>query len=254
LLNWFSRSLAFFQGQIFSIEDSEALLSDLEEMEMIINHGAYYALTGLGKVCGWLYFSPYDVSNWYKNFNQIFKLDNCDDLCIAWALTDIRSNDWGYIPKDCADAASDMSWQLRNRGIRASNAVFFSVSAAKLLNGEEIEEGSLRNAARTIQYDIRRVVEALTLVDEMHAKWGKGMFWKTLPSRVQYGIPEEMTDLVLLPGVGGVRARKLWDNGVKTLRDITTHKDEISSWFNPALATTWDKEARKLIAQRKQGR
>src|SRR3972149_254709 len=72
LLAWYSRSLAYFQKEEFTIEDAKGLLNDLEKMEMVINKETHYILTGLGKVSGWLYFSPYDVYHWFKNFDQLF--------------------------------------------------------------------------------------------------------------------------------------------------------------------------------------
>jgi replicative superfamily II helicase len=278
LLGWYSRSLAYFQGEDFTIEDAKGLLDDLEKMDMVINKGTHYILTGLGKVSGWLYYSPYDVYHWHKNWNQLFgtpktndvcpvcKLPNIiteprvccgycgwsytkplvDDISISWALTDIPSNDWGYIPKEINDLAEEMKWKLRNRGILASDAIHFSIAAHKLLNGEELE-GVLKAHGRTIKYDIQRIVQALKLIDSMHGRWGKDDFWKILPIRISYGIPESMIELVSLPGIGGVKARKLFDKGVHSLQDIIEKTEVLKSMFVPTFVKKLQNDARKII-------
>jgi helicase len=252
LLTWYSRSLAYFQGEDFTIEDAKGLLDDLEKMEMVINKGTHYLLTGLGKVSGWLYFSPYDVYAWYRNFDQLFRGKNgvlpiMDDTSISWALTDIPSNDWGYVPKDIKELGEEMKWKLRNRGIMASDAIQFALAAHKLLSGEELE-GVLKAGARAIKWDIQRTTQALGLIDSMHGRWDKREFWKILPIRVNYGIPEEMVELVRLPGIGGVKAKKLWSKGIHSLQDILDKTEDLKGMFVPTFIKKLQYEAKKLMA------
>ena len=258
LLAWYSRSLAYFQGEEFGIEDAQGLLEDLEDMEMVINKGTHYVLTGLGKVSGWLYFNPYDVYAWYRNFDQLFRgkegtIPPMDDLSISWALTDIPTNDWGYIPRDVKEEADDMAWKLRNRYIQASDAVHFSLAAYKCLNGDELGKGTLNNNARAIKYDIQRTNQALGLIDSMYGKWERKEFWNVLPARIKYGIPEEMIELVRLPGIGGVKARKMWEKGIQTLEDVTKETATMKGIFIPTMIQKLQTEARKIIAKDAQG-
>jgi len=283
LLGWYSRSLAFFQGEEFGMVDAKGLLDDLENMEMVINKGTHYILTGLGKVSGWLYFSPYDVYAWYRNFNQLFgapKFERCpncklpfeipeashscrycgweyakpvvDDTSLSWALTDIPSNDWGYVPKDVQTEADEMKWQLRNRGIQASDAIHFSIAVRKCLNGEELE-GVLKADARAIKYDVQRIVQALGLIDSMYGKWEKKEFWKVLPPRINYGIPEEMIELVRLPGIGGVKARKMWGKGIHSLSDVVTNTEVMKGIFVPVMVKKLQSEAKRMLLKDSQG-
>lgn len=321
MLKWYQRSLAYFQGEEFNIDDAKGLLDDLEKMEMVINKETHYTLTGLGRVSGWLYYSPYDVYGWYKNFSKLFggkdkeeliqcphyntcEEDTCphtnkactgyipckpmnkaglndlkqvaiaaatggsvnsifdkplqasivDDMSIAWALTDIPSNDWGYIPREVADEANELSWKLRNRGIQASDAIHVSLAAYKCLSGAEITGGTLKASSRAIKYDIRRVCQALGLIDSQYALWEKKGFWSILPTRVMYGIPEELLELVKLPGIGGVKAKKLWERGIKTLEDAATRTDILKTMFVPTMVSKVQKDARILIEKKKEGK
>jgi replicative superfamily II helicase len=252
LLRWYSRSLAYMQEKKFSLEDAKALLDDLEKMEMVINQGNYYTLTGLGKTSGWLYYSPYDVYAWYKNFNAIFKpIDGktipMDDLTLAWAVTDIPNNNWGYIPKDVASECEELRWQLKNRGVQASDSIHFSLAALKCLQGIEVNNGSLKANCRSVKYDIRRVVQALSTMDGVYAKWEKKSLWKVLGARVTYGIPEEMVELTRLSGIGGVKARKMWEMGIHTLQDVTEHTDLLKRMFIPTMIHKIRKEAKVLL-------
>ena len=43
----------------------------------------------------------------------------------------------------------------------------------------------------------------------------------SLRSRIKYGIKEELVDLVRIKGIGRVRARILFKNGIKTTQDLT---------------------------------
>lgn len=285
LLKWYSRSLAYFQGEEFTMEDSKGLLDDLEKMEMVINKGTYYTLTGLGKVSGWLYYSPYDVYGWYRNFHFTFRgkypnppgvaadfstnwgglikvtqedlnklasqivqpqLPILDDTTLAWALTDIPSNDWGYIPKEVQTECEEMKWKLRNRGIQASDAIHVGLAAYKCLTGAEVEMGTLKASVRAIKYDIRRICQALSLVDQMYGKWEKKEFWKSFPIRINYGIPEEMLDLVKLPGIGGAKAHKMWEKGIHSLEDVIVKTDVLKTLFIPTMAKKLQVDAKKI--------
>jgi replicative superfamily II helicase len=216
LMRWYSRSLACRQGVYpFSTEDARALMEDLEKMEMIGYSGVKPFVTGLGKVSAWLYFSPYDIYAWYKNFKLVIERDLLDDITLAWALGDIPSNDLGYIPKEVREDCYEWRWILRNRGIQASDALPSIVAINHALTGVDMDSeiGLLKAIRRGIIFDIDRVVSALSLIDEMYAKWGKRELWSSLPIRIKYGIPDEMVKLVKIPGIGGKRARKLWDKG-----------------------------------------
>jgi replicative superfamily II helicase len=275
LIKWYYRSLAYFQKQDFTLADAKGLLSDLEKMEMIINKNMFYVLTGLGKVSGWLYFSPYTVYAWYKNFDKLYRCNPCieiskgdsepryllgepnnmvvDDLSISWALTDTPENNWGYIPRDIQKEVEDMRWKLRNREIMATDAIHIGLGAFKCLSGEEVKEGSLKASIRTIRYDILRICQALNLIDQLYGQWRKDELWKTLPIRILYGIPESLLPLVKLPGIGGVKAKKMYEKGIKTLKDVANRTDIMKTLFVPTMVSKLQNEAKKILLGGKNG-
>ena len=245
MLHWYKRSLAGMQGLIpFERTDAHQLIQDLLEMEMLIGDFTRLTITGLGKVSAWLYFSPYDVYAWYRNFSRIFEepgerqnreasfpnyhqnrstMVELTDETLAWAVADIPSNDLGYIRKDLQLECDNWAWTLRNRGINATNALPSVVGAYNCLQG--IDDNKFDMFKRTIIYDISRQCQAFGLIDGMHAKWNKEKFWETLPLRIKYGVVAEMAELVKVPGIGGVRAKKLWEADLCSIADIADRKN-----------------------------
>lgn len=249
LLSWYKRSLAGMQNLTpFNVQDAEGLIIDLINMEMLTGDIQRFSITGLGKVSAWLYFSPYDVYAWFRNLNVVFNCEMSDEI-LAWAIADIPSNDLGYIRKDLVPICDDWKWLLRNRNIKVTQACPSVVGAFYALTG--VDDALFNPFKRTIIYDIDRQCQAFSLIDDMYTKWGKGKFWKTLPSRIRYGIPEEMIELVKIPGIGGVRAKKLWEQGFKTISDIADFgkKKKLLNVFNPAMAKKIQAEAKKLLAE-----
>jgi replicative superfamily II helicase len=160
-----------------------------------------------------------------------------DDLEIAYCIGNCNSWDMGYIPKDLATAADNVSWELSRKGIRVGFTAHMVAAALKCLTGDE-ETNGLAPMIRTIKYDIRRMNQAFALIDEMHAHWEKKDLWKILPLRVMYGVPECMVELVSIPGIGGARAKKLWDAGIRSIADVAdnSNKNKIYELFSPKLA------------------
>ena len=48
--------------------------------------------------------------------------------------------------------------------------------------------------------------------------WGKE--WDSLYMRLKYGVSQELLDLVQAPGIGKAFATKLYENGIKSRKDL----------------------------------
>jgi helicase len=251
LIAWYERSLAFRQGlNPFNDTNAKALMTDLEQMEMIGYSGINPFITNLGKVSAWLYFNPYDIFAWYRNFGKIFG-GHKDDLTLAWALGDIPTNDPGFIGKDIQKEADDIKYILRNKGIQCSNAVGTVIAIYHSFKGVDLKDdnGLIKTIRMGIIFDIDWITQALNLIDEMYAKWNKESLWQTLPQRIKYGIGEELLELVRLPGIGGKRAKKLYDQGFHTLQDIIDgDKKKLSKIFPVNVLLKLQKDAEKILA------
>jgi replicative superfamily II helicase len=255
LTRWYMRSLCGHQNpDIFDTEDAEDLFDELRDMEMLDYKGNYLrpAISGLGRVSAWLYFSPYDVFDWYQNFSKYFDAENAvdhDDMTLAWALGDVKSNDWGYVPKDVRDIADRFAYDLRQRGIRASGGIVAAVAAHELITGGSPEAGSLKIFMRNIRYDINRIVQAIGLIDSMFAKWEQKPLWAALPQRVMYGVSEEMVELTTVPGIGGATARKLYERGIHSIAALAMDENLsiVMKIATPTRAKKFMMDARRLV-------
>ncbi len=256
LFQWFSRSLAAMQKLVpFEKEDAEGLMRELLDMEMIGARDPETLqmpfITNLGKVSAWLYFSPYDIFAWYRNFKQVVEKELVnDDLAIAWACADIPSYDMGYVPRDVAGIADELKWSLGNRGIQSTDAIVSVIgahNALKAVDSKE-EEGVIRAVRRTLAVDAPRMAQAWSLIDSMHAKFEKPDLWKELEVRLRYGASKAQVQFLKIKGVGAVKAKKLVSK-FETLEEIVTieGKKKLRMIFTPVEAARIHEEAKKIV-------
>jgi helicase len=59
-------------------------------------------------------------------------------------------------------------------------------------------------------YELAKLLERADLLEELD----------TLRKRIVYGIKEELASLVQIRGIGRIRARKLFDHGIKNIEDL----------------------------------
>ncbi|MEM1619519.1 MAG: DEAD/DEAH box helicase [Fervidicoccaceae archaeon] len=73
---------------------------------------------------------------------------------------------------------------------------------------------ALAESAEWIAHAFRRISELLPGAEEL------GKSYAVLERRLRYGVKEELVELVLLPGIGRVRARRLYNAGFRSLEDV----------------------------------
>lgn len=218
LMEWYNRSLAAFQSNYLDRVDAEELLTKLEKIKVIEKVSNKYNVTKLGKVAAYLYYSPYTIAGWYFNFNRLFAEDRLDDYSISWALSNIPDNSDNFAGREMQDLVKGFVTSCRNRNLIISEAC---ASIGVLFHGclsfsEEIAE----HQKRQVKFDSERMCSALEMIDKMYSHWNKFEFWNRLQLRIEYEITNEQTELCLLKGIGGVRVRKLFEEGIKTISDF----------------------------------
>jgi hypothetical protein len=218
LMTWYNRSLAAFQSNFLDRVDAENLMSKLERVKVIEKQNEIYRITKLGRVASNLYYSPYTIAGWYFNFGKIFADNKIDDHSISWALSNIPDNNKNFAGRDMQFHIQSFITSCRNRGYTISEACA-SVGVmfyACLTFSDEFQDFQ----KRTVKYDIERICTALEMIDNMYAHWGKKDFFKRLQLRIMYEITDEQTELCTLSGIGGVWARQLFNEGVRTIVDF----------------------------------
>jgi helicase len=69
-----------------------------------------------------------------------------------------------------------------------------------------------------------------------------------LHERVRDGVKEELIELVKIPGVGRVRARLLYNHGIKKPEDVVMNPERVKALLGPNLGEKIVKEAARLLA------
>ena len=87
-----------------------------------------------------------------------------------------------------------------------------------ILNG--IHSACMSAIQRNFQMDYDRMHQVLKALDSMAGKWNQSAFFETLQKRIRHGVKPELIDLCSIPGVGKVRADKLYKKGIKTPQDF----------------------------------
>jgi replicative superfamily II helicase len=176
-----------------------------------------------------MYLPPHDIHSYYQNFSALFKLPDDvheDAAALAWCMSNVFTyiRHEPYLPEsdDYAIKFSQYDQQLKKIGITSGQksrlGVYFFLAASG--RDEEIPHVAMSNLA-AMRQDLQRVVTAISLIDKLHAHWGKSrLYWQKLEKRIVNGVDELRAELCLVPGVGVVKSGELIDGGIITLRDF----------------------------------
>lgn len=221
LLKWYERSLARHQNIELTLDDANSILSKLEQIKMVRKNddGTYY-VTGLGKVSGNLYYDPFSIYAWYRNFNILLNTSNVSDIGLSWALGNIDGFDMGYIPQNTLNEVNKWLSLSQSQNLNAGNTAHICTTFYHLLQGTEPFPISLLLYKRSLQSDFDRASLALSMIDALYGRWKQEELWQQLKWRVKYGVPTYLLDLVKLPQIGKIRAERLYKNGIKTKEDF----------------------------------
>lgn len=247
LKNWFDRSLARIQNKVDDklVDD---VLARLIKMNMIEPEGRYKT-TWLGDISVKLYYHPTDIFHWYVNFSKINTANAWDsDLVISWALGSTPSFQLGYVPRDAVDRVNNYMHHLKTTKCFNGNT-FQSVIASDLY--DLLTGNDKRYFVKGIQFDIDRILNAVKMMNGTK-RWGQDGFFKALGLRIKYGIGKELIELCQLPGIGAIRAKKLYDAGIKRMSDVENVRlSKLSTIIGKELANDVKREV-ELIANRRQ--
>jgi replicative superfamily II helicase len=222
---WFRRSLSSFQGTSLGLDKVH------ETVEMLIRVGAIrkapggeYECTSTGRVAAWFYHSPFDIAAWRENFTGVFRNgENPDDFDLAWATvaTDTTINR-GYPPtKEFAEIGAVYQDMCADRGYTFHpHAVQKAAIVHQYLSGADLEESS-QSRIYEFKRDVPRLVGTLKTLGEMSGLYKPSdAFWDTFEIRLSSGVSREMLPLVEMDGVGRVRAKKLFEAGIRSYEDV----------------------------------
>lgn len=263
-MQWYARSFAAYQNSPMMKAEAKSVCDGLYNIEAIdkkeLRDGnALFAVTGLGKVASYMYLPPHDVHSYYQNFSLLFGLPSDvheDAAALAWCMSNVFTyiKHEPYLPEadDYASKFSQYDQQLKKVGITTGQksrlGVYFFLAASG--RDEEIPHVARFNLA-VMRQDLQRVITAISLIDKLHARWGKSrLYWQKLEKRIVYGVDEIRAELCLIPSVGVVKSEELIDNGIITLHDfINPNKAYIVQAILKSKAHSAIEAAKKLVME-----
>jgi replicative superfamily II helicase len=224
-LKWYLRSLLHHQS-IFESEDvaKNFILTTLDELE---KYGAIkrsvngYVTTKIGLVASWYYLSPYDVVGWASNFKSIMSEDfRSED--IAWALANIDSCLSDYSTKIFDINYSKFEIYLQGKGRLLNGGVGKKAFAYFcILKNMTVEQREMYSIVAGTKMDMERISSAIKTLgnaSKMFEDCPNKHLVLELPYRLRYGL--DNVELVLIPGVGSVTAKKMMGRRIFTCKEL----------------------------------
>ena len=252
LFEWYSKTLSSVQKRSITKEKSQMVLDNLVYRGMIKKEDDLYKPTKLGSITARMYMSPIDVSDWFKNFSGINKInphpsdseDVADNVNLSVAMALSECYNWGRTWSENGKKNSGKVYMSKREAmspgvIRLCNRLHMTPQENPhikytsifydLLSGRDVEP-MLNSFAMSIKRDLERIIDTLKQSDDQFGKmvksagkcvgfnWGKE--WDSLYMRLKYGVSQELLDLVQAPGIGKAFATKLYENGIKSRKDL----------------------------------
>ena len=230
MLNFFAETLAGSQIRKPTIKFKIQITLDYLELEDLIKEkGGRFVATEFGKKTSMLYIDPLTAVSFRKSLQKISKhknhtfgflhlITNCEDFFPKFSL---RNKDYQTIGTLLENNLSELIELISeyecSRSLLAMHAWINESSEIFLSDNLGIESGDMHRMAETCDwlvyslYELAKLESRADILDELNV----------LRQRISYGIKEELIDLVKIRGIGRIRSRILYKNGIKNLQDLS---------------------------------
>ena len=230
IIDFFSKTLVGSQERQSTIKFKiQIALRYLESEELVKQKGNRFIATEFGKKTSTLYLDPLTAVLFRKSMQQISRkghtlgllhlITSSEDFFPKFSL---RNKDYEIIGTLLENHADELIENISeydcNRSLLSLHSWINESSEISLSDNLGIESGDMHRMVETADWLIHALYELAKLEkkDEILTEVDN------LRSRITYGIKEELVDLVKVKGIGRVRARTLFKNGIRTREDLTT--------------------------------
>jgi helicase len=229
IIEFFSKTLSGSQERETTIKfHIQIALRYLESEELVQQKGNRFIATDFGKKTSTLYIDPLTAVLFRKSLEKISSKGHTIGLLHLITISEdffpkfsLRNKDYelvGTLIENYADQLIEsISEYDCNRSLLALHAWINESSEIFLSDNFGIESGDMYRMVETADW----LVHALYEIAKLEKKDETLNEIDTLRSRIKYGIKTELVDLVRIKGIGRVRARILFKNGIKTTQDLT---------------------------------
>src|SRR5579885_216558 len=229
IIDFFAKTLVGFQERKSTIKFKiQITLRYLESEELVKQKGGRFIATEFGKKTSTLYIDPL-TSVYFRNASQkiskgrkhtigiIHLITSCEDFFPKFSLRNKDYESVGTLLENHAEQLiENISEYDCNRSLLAMDAWINESSEIFLSDNLGIESGDMHRMTETSDwlihafYELAKLEKMDNVMEELDI----------LQTRVAYGIKEELVDLVKVRGIGRVRARLLYKNGIKNLDQL----------------------------------
>jgi len=226
LFAFFNRTFFAFTGDVHSIRGKIfEVLDFLQKEDFVTRHDGHLKATFFGRRTSDLYIDPLSA----VRIRDALQKKRAEPFFHLWAMCStpdmpklyLRRGDYAWVEQKIEQ--EDLTFPVEDYDFFLSE-----VKTATLLDDwmAERTEDEVTKKFGVGPGDIRRMTDQAEWLLYSMAELGR-IFTKSkvrpltrLTTRVQYGVKEELLELVSLRGIGRVRARALYQRGYKTLRDL----------------------------------
>ncbi len=230
IIDFFSQTLGGLQSRKSTLKFGvDIALRYLMDEDFLIKKGERFVATEFGKKASRLYIDPLtatyfrtaikNVSEGKKHtFGFLHLISESEEFFPKFSL---RKKDYEaaslLIENKTIELIEPISEYDCSRSLLALDAWITESSEMSLSDNLKIESGDMHRMAQTADWllyclrELAKQLERVDLLDELDI----------IRKRINYGIREELLELVKIKGIGRVRARKLFKHGIKNLDDLS---------------------------------
>jgi helicase len=230
IIDFFSKTLSGSQERKSTMKfHIQISLRYLESEGLVQQKGNRYIATDFGKKTSTLYIDPLTAVLFKKSLEKIATsghtlgllhlITSSEDFFPKFSL---RNKDYEYIGTLIENHTDELIEHISeydcNRSLLALRAWIDESNEISLSDNYGIESGDMHRMVETSDW----LIHALYEIAKLERKDSLLPELDVLRSRILYGIKEELIDLVRIKGIGRIRARLLFKNGIKTTADLAS--------------------------------
>ncbi len=230
IIDFFSQTLGGLQSRKSTLKFGvDIALRYLMDEDFLIKKGERFVATEFGKKASRLYIDPLtatyfrtaikNVSEGKKHtFGFLHLISESEEFFPKFSL---RKKDYEaaslLIENKTIELIEPISEYDCSRSLLALDAWITESSEMTLSDNLKIESGDMHRMVETADWllyclrELAKQLERVDLLDELDI----------IRKRINYGIREELLELVKIKGIGRIRARKLFKHGINNLDDLS---------------------------------
>jgi len=240
--DFFSSTFFFFQNEISSRYELERIVLSLDEWKMV-EFTDLISITSLGELVSRLYIDPMTGHIFHEELKRKESFSELDALLLICKTPDMeilyvrKADDWlesfiDEIDLDLHPDSIDYDWFLRE------------LKTALLIRDwiNEVDEDEICRKFSTSPGDVHRIIENAEWLSHSLFRISKFMNHPETPllgnleKMIKFGVKEELIPLVDFKGIGRIRARKLFNAGIRTKKDIMENRRALPNILGKKIA------------------